>query len=180
MILLAAAARGDRLAADRLLRHYDPYLRAFVLKHFDRLRFQREGEDILQAIRLEVFQSLPRIRCRERGKFHAFLKRVILRKLMKWKKRRPHPRNFRTGEDLSLSANGLSPSQEVMQKEQRERILAAVEDVPARYREVLRFVIGLQPSRPSPVQLGAFLQKPPEAARKFTARALRHLRQALA
>ncbi len=69
-----------------------------------------------------------------------------------------------------------TPSRILLGKEELEQLKTAIETLPVRYQGVLRFI---HEKNPTPEEISAHIGKDLEASRKFTARALDHLRRAL-
>jgi RNA polymerase sigma factor (sigma-70 family) len=182
--LIEAASRGQRAAMEALLERYEPLLRAAVRGHLGPGRFQNEGEDLLQMLRLTIIEALPSLRTHEPCSFEAWLKKVVRNRLLDWEKhqraRRRHPSKpilrLRTTNAAEVAGLGTTPSRIVSRREDHQRLRRAIELVPERYRGLLRL---MYEKDPSPAEVAEFLEKPPEAARKFTARALDHLQRVL-
>lgn len=183
--LLAAAVSGQRTAVGSLILRLEPYLRTCVHRYLGERRFRDEGEDLLQVIRLAIVRGLPGLRSLERRPFKAWLRQVIRSRLLVWsrgqraRRRRPEAPvvNFGTANGEDVPSEVATPSEVVRGREEIELVRKAIERVPAQYREVLRFVFETEPSNE---ELAAFLDRSPDAARKFVARGLAHLKEVLA
>jgi RNA polymerase sigma factor (sigma-70 family) len=182
--LLSRAIGGDREAQHRLLERFEPRILLGIRRHLSPERFREEGEDLLQTIRLALLKSLPTIRCRYMEGFASWLEKLVRCRLLDWEKARRSRRRSPTRPPVSLEATDapepaagtLTPSRIVMRKESRLCLERAIADAPERYRETLRFLYEKDPTLP---EVAAFLGKKPDAARKFMARALNHLRRSL-
>jgi len=182
---LSAATGGDSAAAGRLIRRFEPLLRREVRRFLGPERFREEGEDLLQTVRLQILRRLPSVRARDRGGWAVWLRTVARNACLDWRKsqrrarRRPESpqRIVRLPTALpDLPAGSPTPSRILLKREESERLYRAIEKVPERYRRLLRL---LAERDPEPQEVARFLGKECEAARKFTARALLRLRQAL-
>jgi RNA polymerase sigma factor (sigma-70 family) len=181
--MLRAAVGGERTAMAQLIHRYEPLLRDSVRRHLGPARFDREGEDLLQILRLAIVERLPSLQGRDRSSLTAWLKKVIRSRILDWEKSQRAARRSPTRPVVRLmtdavgpSDSGPSPSRVVSDGEERGRFRRAIDRVPVRYRAVLRF---LHENDPSPEEVAGFLRKSPEAARKFLSRALTHLRRLL-
>jgi len=182
---LSAAAGGDAAAAGRLIARFEPVLRREVRRFLGSERFREEGEDLLQTVRLQVLRSLPSVRARDRGGWATWLRTVARNACLDWEKsQRRARRRLESPQRLvrlptaapDLPADSPTPSRILLKREESERLFRAIEKAPERYQGLLRL---LAERDPDPEQVARFLGKEPEAARKFTARALLRLRQAL-
>jgi RNA polymerase sigma factor (sigma-70 family) len=182
--LAERAARKDPAAAGKLIERCDPFLRAEVRRRMGPALFRSEGEDVLQMIRLAVFQALPGLRGRDRRSILAWMRKVVRSRLLDWERSRraagrspsrPIERLQATGRS-DVAASTPTPSRLALDREGLERLGRAIGEIPARYQELIWFIYREQPS---PDEVARFVGKGHEAARKFTARALFHLRRAL-
>ncbi len=182
---LEAAARGDVSAQERLIERFNPFLKGEVKRFLSPDRFRADGEDLLQTVRLAVLKALPTLRARDNRSLASWLRKLTRSRCLDWEKARrslrqsPEPprRIVRVATDArEVPARSPTPSRLLMGREEVERLSRAIEAAPPRYRDLLRF---LAEKDPEPAEVGSFLGKEPEAARKFTARALNYLRAAL-
>jgi len=182
---LSAAAGGDPAAAGRLIARFEPVLKREVRRFLGPERFGEEGEDLLQTVRLQVLRRLPSVRSRDRGGWAVWLRKVARNACLDWEKsqrrarRRPEsPQRLVRLPTVApdLRAASPTPSRILLKREESESLYRAIEKVPERYRRLLRL---LAERDPEPEEVARFLGKEPEAARKFTARALLRLREAL-
>jgi len=183
-VLLEAASRGDERARDLLLERYEGRLRSLVRRHLGESQYRNDGEDLLQTVRLTFVQSLGTVRERSGRPFWAWVNKMVRNKIADWSKAKNRKRRNPGGPQLQLVSTLLvappskspTPSQIIMSREQHERLEKAIEEVPERYREVLRFVLE---EGPTSQEVAEFLGKTPGASRKFLSRAIGHLRAAL-
>ncbi|MBI4586681.1 MAG: sigma-70 family RNA polymerase sigma factor [Planctomycetes bacterium] len=174
--------RGDRASLGRIIQRFEPLLQHVVRRYLGPERFADEGEDLLQTLRLALVKALPSARARDLPSLTAWIKKVVWSRLLDWEKSRNAARRRWPRPMVSLSATNKpevealspTPSGIFMGQEELEKLRAAIEKVPSRYRELLRL---LYEKSPTPAEVAQFLGKEPEAARKFVARALTHLRQ---
>jgi RNA polymerase sigma factor (sigma-70 family) len=182
--LIAAARDGQRNAAGRLIERFEPLLRSCVRRHLGPKRFRADGEDALQVVRLAVFRGLGGLRARDRRSLEAWIRKVVHNRLLDWdEQRRAHRRTSGRGavsllatDAPEVSAPTPSPSRILIVREDLARLAEAIDRVPPRYRTVLWFIFE---EDPTPAELALFLKKEPDAARKFVARALKHLERGL-
>lgn len=178
--LVEQSSAGRRTALGLILEKYEPLLITTVRRYLGPKLFDRDGEDVLQAVRLEVLRSLPRLRQKNRRVLAAWLKKVARTKALDWRKALRARRQNSSSLPISLDApnapqieaRGPSPSRLALTREAMERLRAAINALPPRYQEVARFICE---KAPTARELAAFLGKDPEPARKFAARALAHL-----
>jgi RNA polymerase sigma factor (sigma-70 family) len=178
--VLPAAREGDRRARDRLLACCEPLLRARVRRHLAARRFDSEGDDLLQTIRLAIVQKLPSLRAGDPGSFLSWVEKLVRSRILDWERARGGkaaiPGDVGRVWGAEPAAPTPTPSRIMMGEEERARIAGAIEKVPERYREVLRIIVR---EDPGPEEVAARMGKGAEAARKFTERALAHLGRAL-
>ncbi len=183
-VLLEAACTGDTAARDKLIARYEPRLRSWVRRELGAKRFRNEGDDVLQTVLVSIVQSLSGLRKRTTQAFNVWLNRLIKSRILDLEKAKrrlrrapanPHQKLLTTILP-DIAAKTPTPSRILITKEQRARIERAIAVVPARYQGVLRFILA---GSPSPEDVAAYVEKSPEAARKFVTRALRHLQRAV-
>jgi RNA polymerase sigma factor (sigma-70 family) len=183
-ILLESACTGDVEAQSRLFERFEPRLRGWIRKELGPQRFESEGEELIQVISLAFVKALPKVRHRSRKAFHALMRTVVRNKVIDWHKaarrRKRSPGGIRqrllSTVLTQAAAESPTPSQIVVSREERERLWSAIDSVPKRYRAVLRYILA---ESPESHELAQFLEKPPEAARKFAGRAIAHLARVL-
>jgi RNA polymerase sigma factor (sigma-70 family) len=178
--VLPLTRSGDPTARGRLIEICDPILLSRVRRHLSPERFRTEGEDVLQGLRLALLKALPSVRSDDAGSFLSWLEKLVRCRLRDWDRARASARrpemSLQDTDCPEVAAPISTPSRIVMSEEEAERVLLAIEKVPELYREVLRVIVR---EDPGPEAIAASLGKSPEAARKFVARALRHLKRTL-
>ena len=183
-LLIEAAASGDTAAQGFLLEKLEPLLRRSALRCLGPERFSVEGDDLLQAARLSIAQSLRSFRSRDRTSLAVWVRKVVESRFLDRERARRRSSRDPGHAMVSLCATdapevasaGPTPSRVVMHREEVEALERAIESVPERYRAVLKLLIECHPS---PSEVARSLGKPPDAARRFVGRALGHLRKAL-
>lgn len=128
--LLAWSAAGDRLAFDQLsLRHLP---RLYQLAH--RITGDAAAaEDVAQDAMLRVWQAAARFDP-ERAKFGTWLHRIATNLAID---RTRQARHTAPAPDDTLPAPGPSPEQQAATRQQRDRVAAALQEMPARQRAAL-------------------------------------------
>lgn len=168
----------------RLIERFEPLLQAAVRRHLGPARYQDEGEDLLQTLRLAMVKALPSVKEQDLRSVAAWMKKLVRSRILDWQKSRQAGCRQPDRPVVSLAGTNApevaaltpTPSNILIEREELERLQRAIETVPARYRALLRL---LYRQNPSPAEVAEFLGKEPEAARKFVARALAHLRQVM-
>ncbi len=182
--LFDEVSSGRRTAIGQLILLYEPLIEHWVRRYLGPRRFARDGEDVLQSIRVVLIEKLPALRQKSRQSLVAWLQKVVRTKISDWEKTsratRRHPRrpviSLVATNAPEVAAATPTPSRILHGAEEVERLTLAIESVPMRYRGVLRFI---HETNPTPAEVAAYVGKEPDAARKFTARALDHLRRVL-
>ncbi len=182
--LFDAVSSGRRTAIGQLILLYEPLIEHWVRRYLGPKRFARDGEDVLQSIRMTLIEKLPALRQKSRWSLVAWLERVVRTKISDWEKTRRAARRNPRSPVISLVATNApevaaatpTPSRILRGAEEVERLKYAIESVPVRYRGVLRFI---HEKDPTPAEVAVYVGKEPDASRKFTARALDHLRRVL-
>jgi RNA polymerase sigma-70 factor (ECF subfamily) len=152
--IVQSASRGDPAAIEALLERHLPRLRAFVrLRVGPELRQRESASDIVQSACREVIQNLGQFRYRGDDQFRRWLFTTALRKLAdKVEHHRAARRDLRR--DLAPSdwsavaqsyADVVTPSRQLMLREQVERLEAAFDRLSEDQREVLTLarIVGL-------------------------------------
>ncbi|WP_419186178.1 RNA polymerase sigma factor [Rohdeia mirabilis] len=147
------AAGGDDAALGRLLRAVEPELRASVTVQ-PLWRRELDVDDVLQVAYLEAFMRIGALRERTPTAFRAWMRRLVdsnlvdaIRGLERDKRPDARRRVTHVGKDGSartlmgqLIGPGTSASAALSNREQVERLLAAVGRLPASYRLVVEQV----------------------------------------
>jgi len=171
--LIQRAGNGDVAAFEELVRmHQAIALRVAILVVGDR----SDAEDVTQEAFVKAYHALGRFR--QDSPFRPWLLRIVRNEALN--QRRRHRRQDRLG--LRMASDRLSgdaaPSPEtvVVSGADRESVLAAVNRLPERYRQVvaLRYLLGL-----SEAETAETLGIPAGTVKSRTARALSRLEQAL-
>jgi RNA polymerase sigma-70 factor (ECF subfamily) len=171
--LIQRARNGDVSAFEELVRvHEQIALRVAFLVMGDRT----DAEDVAQEAFVKAYHALGRFR--EDSPFRPWLLRIVRNEALN--QRRRHGRQDRLSLRLandSVSGDAApSPETTVMAEVDRETVLAAVNALPDRYREVVahRYLLGL-----SEAETAATLGIPAGTVKSRTARALQRLDQML-
>ena len=150
--LLDAARAGDKDRQGELLGQYEPWLRLLARVHMETcLKRKFDPTDAVQEAMLQALRSLPKFRGSSRGEFIVWLKTILRFVLSREMKRhaalkRDVGREVPIEDDLEGTCEKLSravqaplssPSQVAMKEEASLRLAAALERLPADYREVI-------------------------------------------
>lgn len=171
--LIQRARNGDVAAFEELVRmHQSIALRVAILVVGD----HSDAEDVTQEAFVKAYHALGRFR--QDSPFRPWLLRIVRNEALN--QRRRHGRQDRLG--LRLAGDRLSgdaaPSPEtvVVSESERESVLAAVNGLPERYRQVvaLRYLLGL-----SEAETAETLGIPAGTVKSRTARALSRLERSL-
>ncbi|HVR79970.1 MAG TPA: RNA polymerase sigma factor [Acidimicrobiia bacterium] len=171
--LIADAKSGDASAYGRLVRlHQAVALRvAYIV-----VRDHAEAEDVTQEALVKAYRALGRFR--EDAPFRPWLLRIVRNEALN--RRRSTGRRellaLRAAADPVSGGAAPSPETEVMSGEERERVLAAVDSLPERYRSVIsaRFLVGL-----SEAETAGMLGIASGTVKSRTSRGLTRLREML-
>ncbi|HSV99662.1 MAG TPA: sigma-70 family RNA polymerase sigma factor [Sedimentisphaerales bacterium] len=126
VMLVCAARRGDKDALQTLLSRNWSWVRGLV---YGVLRDASDLDDVMQEICVRVITRIQTLREPER--FRAWLAILARREAIKAARRRkPEP----VGQDEPQYA--IDPAEDVAKKELFGRVLEAVRELPAKYREV--------------------------------------------
>lgn len=142
--LVESCLAGDEHAWEALVRRYTGLVFSIPLRY----RASREdAEDILQAVFVELFNDLPRLR--NRDNLAPWLSTVAKHQAWHWKRKRG-----RRGEhelegvsDAALESVGLSPGVHA-QIEEEQRLRLALSRVPERCRKLVLMLFFEDPPRP--------------------------------
>jgi RNA polymerase sigma factor (sigma-70 family) len=179
------AVHGGLAAQGHLLERFQPLLEGEVRRFLGPKRFQDEGEDLLQTVQLRIVRKIHLLRSRDRARLIVWLRAVTRTVCLDWERSQKRasrtpgaPRRLvRLPTGCQVVTESPTPSRVLMGREEVERLSGAIDAVSERYRPLLRF---LAEKDPELEEVARFLVKDPEAARKFMARALKQLKQALA
>lgn len=189
--LLAAYRAGHSDAGDRLLRHYEPWLKVLAQTQVES-RFQAKFDpaDIVQQTMLEAVRAFPGFRGTTGAEFTAWLRQILAHALAHEIRRyagtqkRDLARERSLDETLDeasrrfgdlLAASGTSPSQQAVKNERELQLARLLDSLPADHREVLilRHLEGLTHE-----EIALRLGRKPGAVRMLWVRALARLREA--
>jgi RNA polymerase sigma factor (sigma-70 family) len=171
--LIADAKRGDPSAYGHLVGlHQAVALRVAYLVVKD----HAEAEDVTQEALVKAYRALGGFR--EGAPFRPWLLRIVRNEALN--RRRGTGRRerlaLRVATDPVSGGAAPSPETEVMSREERQRVLAAVDSLPERYRSVIstRFLVGL-----SEAETAGMLGIAPGTVKSRTSRGLSRLREML-
>ncbi len=135
--LVALAQRGDRRAADHLVREHDGWVRSAIYAVVGRPDLV---DDIAQQVWLRVWERLDTLQnpARLRPWLYAIARRTALDMHAEHERHRSRATSL-AAEAMALedSPSQRRPPQTLSEREQREALLAAVRGLPAIYREPL-------------------------------------------
>jgi RNA polymerase sigma-70 factor (ECF subfamily) len=168
------AKNGDVAAFEMLVRsHQQIALRVAYLVVGD----PTMAEDVTQEGFVKAYRALPRFR--EDGSFRPWLLQIVRNEALNQRRRRGRQERLALHLADDPVSGGAAPSPEttVIAGVEREAVLAAVGDLPDRYRDIvnLRYFLGL-----SEAETAATLGVPLGTVKSRTARALKRLESGLA
>lgn len=168
--LIARARQGDREAFADLYQRYLPMMYAYVRA---RVYDDHDAEDLTEQVFLRAFQALSRYRPRG-WPYSAYLYRIARRLVI------DHMRRGRRQASMELpdepAAEGPSVDEILIGNDDRRRVRAALERLPADYQEVIRLRLLL--ALPT-ATAAAWLGRSEGAVRVLLYRALQALRRDL-
>lgn len=142
--LVEACLAGDESAWEALVQRYKGLVFSIPLRY---RATPEDAEDIHQAVFIELFNELPRLR--NRDNLGPWLSTVAKHQAFHWKRKRG-----RRGEhelegvsELALESVGLSSSVHA-ELENEQRLRLALERVPARCQQLIRMLFFEDPPRP--------------------------------
>jgi RNA polymerase sigma-70 factor (ECF subfamily) len=130
--------RGDESAFDRIVEQYSSDIAALANRL---LGWSGEVEDVTQDIFLAAFLGLKKFRCESSIKTWLFT--ITVNKCRRYRyKRMLHRRRIKQSADINVSVSAGTDDNKFIETETFERILRAVDVLPAKYREpiVLRYL----------------------------------------
>lgn len=147
--LQSSVSSGDEDAVDRMVAHFLPRLHSYVRVHMGPgLRRREASLDVVQSVCREVLEDREQFDFRGEGAFLSWLLKAALNKMRDrarffGRQRRDAGRDAPLIEDVH--EGGVTPSREVMGREDVERLEAALDELPDDYREivVLARVVGM-------------------------------------
>jgi RNA polymerase sigma-70 factor (ECF subfamily) len=152
--LLNRAASGDKLAVSELLTRHRKRLRQMISVRMDhRLAARVDPSDVVQDVLAEASKRLPQYLRRRPIPFYPWLRQLAWNRLVDLYRfhvtgaKRAVDREAEFAAALSdasvmalgkrLVASGTTPSRNLLRKELRQRVRAALEQLPDHHREVL-------------------------------------------
>jgi RNA polymerase sigma-70 factor (ECF subfamily) len=183
--LLPAARAGSPEALGQALEVYRNYLLLVAERELDSVLQAKAGaSDLVQETFFEAQRDFGQFHGSSEEELRAWLRRLLLNNVANFT-RHYHAGKRQVGRELPLEPSswsgtlggGLpaetpSPSGQAVEHEQAEAVRRALERLPERYAQVLRWRYEEQRSFE---EIGRLLQCTPKAAQKLWARALRRL-----
>ncbi len=171
--LIASAQNGDTRAFEQLVRiHQGIALRVAYLV----VRNPTEAEDVTQEAFVKAYRSLDRFR--PEAPFRPWLLRIVRNQALNRVRgtARRDRLAVRVGKDPVSGDAVPSPETVVLTEDERSRLLAVVDDLPGRYRNVIvhRYLLDM-----SEVETSVILGIPVGTVKSRTSRALERLRNLL-
>jgi RNA polymerase sigma-70 factor, ECF subfamily len=184
--------RGDAQALASLLNFYRPYLLATARARLDnRLRVKAGPSDVVQETLAEAHRAWDKIEQRPRteDEFREWIRGILLERLKALRRRfyRAQSRSLRRERSLDdgqskrlidqLAAGcSDSPSAALDRQALAERLEEALERLPDAYRQI---ILWRNRDNQKFTEIGACLDRSPDAARKLWRRAIRLLKKEL-
>ena len=138
--LVAECLRGNEQAWCTLVDRYKDLVFAIPLRYGAP---QQDAADIFQAVWLELFNEISRLRDAE--SLQAWLIRVTTHKCYHWKRRQDSPADV---ERVELAANGTLVPDVLSGLEREQMLRQAVAQLPPRCREMIELLFYQQPPVP--------------------------------
>jgi len=138
--LIRACLNGNEQAWSALIQKYRNLIYSIPLKYG---ASPEDAADIFQAVCLDVFSELPRLR--KKAAFRSWLITVTAHQSFQWKRK-----TRRRAEDELTPADeeklGMDPSPDFMEQVEREQMLRdAIARLPARCQEMIRMLFYQEP-----------------------------------
>jgi len=187
--LLDSCAEGDAQAFGRLFARHRRYLRQVVALRLDRrLRARLDPSDILQEVQLEAVRRLSQYLEKRPLPFRLWLRQIAQDRLLMARRQHVEAERRSVARELPLPekssrqlieellAGGVSPSEEMEQKEAVQKVRQAIARLPEADQEILLLINfeGL-----SSTEAAQVLAVEPATARKRYGRALVKLQKLL-
>lgn len=174
-LVVAAAQRGSRVAADRLVREHDGWLRSAVYATTGRADLV---DDIVQQVWMRVWERLGTLQNpgRLRAWLYAIARNTAIDACVAHRQQRARVGPLDLERADRAADGGPAPVGRVAGRELRQVVLRAVQALPAIYREplVLRYLEGWSYAR-----IGEVLDLPVETVETRLVRGRRLLREML-
>jgi RNA polymerase sigma factor (sigma-70 family) len=133
LALVCAAREGDQAAIDQLLRSHWTWLKGLI---YGIVAGSQDLDDVLQDVCIRVISKIHTLREPER--FRAWLAILARREALKHYRRRKQ--TFAVADEplqpRRQDPESADPLEQIERRELHDRILAAVAELPERYREV--------------------------------------------
>ena len=140
--LVEACLRGDQRAWDRLIGKYERLIYSIPRKYG---AAPEDAADIFQAVCLELFNELPRLRKKESLK--AWLATVTFHKAFHWKRRRARMQETTTPDGEALERAAMPPEME-RELEREQLVREAISRLPSRCRNLVEMLFYEHPTTP--------------------------------
>jgi RNA polymerase sigma-70 factor (ECF subfamily) len=184
--LLAAARGGDAPAFWQLAEGYRPYLKTVAARLLgDRLAQKVDASDVVQQGLLAAFEQAGQFQGQKLEQWYGWVVAIVRHEVHSlvryWHRERRDVRceqRLAPGSDgdSPLAAEGSSPSQQAARREQVARLLAAVQQLPPDYQQVLH----LRNFEQLPyAEVARRMDRSEQAVRQLWMRAVRWLREEL-
>jgi RNA polymerase sigma-70 factor (ECF subfamily) len=190
MGLLVSARAGSGDALGRLLVTFRPYLLAIANEELGtELRAKGGASDLVQDTFAEALCGIGAFRGQSEGELVAWLRQILLHNIANFNRRfngavkrqveREVSLDHSSHRDLrqGLACAAPSPCEATSHDEDVRRVRAALERLPADYREV---IVWRNLERQPFAEIGRRLNRTEKAAQKLWARAIRSLQQQMA
>ena len=148
--LIRRAQAGDRGAMEQLLARYQPRILALVRARLGReLRARVQSQDILTEVMVAIWQNLDSFNVEREGAFINWVSRLVENRICD--EARYHGAQRRTAQEIPLGPGGTetagwemalpspdaTPTQELLRRQQWERIEQCLDTLSADHREVI-------------------------------------------
>jgi RNA polymerase sigma factor (sigma-70 family) len=138
--LVQECLRGNEQAWSALVERYKDLVYSIPLRYGAP---QQDAADIFQAVWLDLFNELPRLRDAEA--LQGWLIRVTANKCYHWKQRLDSPADV---EEMEIASNGDLASDVLAGLEREQMLREAVAELPPRCREMIELLFFQQPPLP--------------------------------
>jgi RNA polymerase sigma factor (sigma-70 family) len=170
--LVEECVRGNEQAWYVLVDRYKNLLYAIPLRYGAP---QQDAADIFQAVCLDLFHELPRIRDAEA--LQGWLIRVTTHKCYRWRRRLERPCE-ELQQDAEMPSGAELPPDVLMELEREQLVRDAIAQLPARCREMIELLFFQHPPRPYS-EVARKLQLAPGSIGFIRGRCLKRLKQIL-
>jgi RNA polymerase sigma factor (sigma-70 family) len=170
--LVEECVRGNEHAWAVLVDRYKNLLYSIPLRYGAQ---QQDAADIFQAVCLDLFNDLPRIRDAEA--LQGWLIRVTTHKCYRWRRQAPPSEGFEEQDSEMPSDAGLPPDV-LMELEREQLVRDAIAQLPVRCREMIELLFFQQPPLPY-TEVGRRLQLATGSIGFIRGRCLKRLKQIL-